>query len=127
MADYKLGDAVSIIRGGKEITGKVAEEKADGSVVFTGEDAYSTFTVHRSKLLRPKGPFFEVRGQVLTTSATHSGVVGEIIATGAGPMRGDQPGKRFFQVLFDGDPKADWFSEDQVFLEDVRHTLIVDL
>jgi len=60
--------------------------------------------------MRVKGPFFDIRGQVYTTSSSHNDQIGEIVE-----LRTSKSGKLFYKVMFD-DNAVEWFSEDQVFI-----------
>ena len=121
MAEFEIGSDVSFVlsdqhpEDGTEVTGKLLGDvdSKTVSVEVPGDPAHHF--VLRSGLLKPKGPFFDVRGQVMTTNASHHG---EIVATGTGPKRDGQSGKRFFQIRFADEPKVEWFSEDQVFIAD---------
>ncbi len=110
MAGFQVNDEVRVIINGEEVRGKINGFNGPDAVIVRTDNG--TSLIERAKLLRPKGPFFEIRGQVLTTSATHPGEVGEIISTGS-----SKSGKLFFEVLFkNGD--AAWFDEDNVFIDD---------
>jgi hypothetical protein len=76
------------------------------------DDSIGPFLVPHGKLLAPKGPFFDIRGQVLTTSASHPSEMGQIVGTAT-----SKSGKPFFNVCFN-DGKCEWFSEDQAFIDD---------
>lgn len=71
----------------------------------------SWFVVIRVHLMLKKGPFFDIRGQVYTTSMSHHDQIGEIIALGK-----SKSDKLFYKVKF-ADDAVEWFSEDQVFLQ----------
>ena len=70
------GDKANCIRNGKEIEvitwGDDPQHYANRERVFLvqamGTDYDSTFTISESKLLPLRGPYFAVRGLVLTTS-----------------------------------------------------------
>jgi hypothetical protein len=68
--------------------------------------------VHESRLRVLKGPHFEIRGQVLTTSTVHPNDIGEIVSIGTA-----NSGKKFFKIRF-SDKVEEWFGEDQVFVDD---------
>jgi hypothetical protein len=114
MKDLNVGDAVCYVYNGREYAGRIISDPSIGEGVAVRNDDGLTETIHRAKLLRPKGPFFEVRGLVQTTSASHPGEVGEIIATGK-----NDTGKRFFHVQFKTDPTREWISEDHLFIADI--------
>lgn len=78
-------------------------------------------TVSASRLLPLKHPCFEVRGLVATASASHPGEVGEIVAMGKAAS-----GKQAFKVAF-SDQTTEWFTDDQVFIEDVQRVINPDL
>jgi hypothetical protein len=116
-AMFKPGDeANAIAQNGQEVLVKVMGVTQSGDYLVavideTGMVDGPSQTVRKSRLLRLRGPYFDVRGQVVTTSSVHPGEIGEIIALGSGLS------KRFFHVRFQ-DGATEWFSEDQVFAED---------
>jgi len=116
MHTFKPGDFANILRNGQEITVNIMGEVINGYCtvgryddgMFSGRKE----SVLVSTLLPLRGPYFEIRGQVLTTSPFHANEVGEIVGTGT-----SKSGKLFFNVRF-GDGKNEWFNEDQVFIDD---------
>lgn len=109
--------ALVVDEKGEEVQVSVLGHSANGSylVVRTNDAGYPAgipFRVEDGKLLAPKGPFFDIRGQVLTASSSHSGETGEIIGTAT-----CKSGKTFFNVAFH-DGTSEWFSEDHVFIDD---------
>jgi hypothetical protein len=72
---------------------------------------FRVFNVLPSELLPVRGPYFDIRGLVFTTSMNHAGEQAEIVALGKGPK-----GKLFYCVKFTDESK-EWLSEDDVFLE----------
>ena len=119
MAEFTSGDEVSFRISdrhqfdGSEITGKIVADYHSNTVRVEVPGDQTHHYVSRSELLRAKGPFFDVRGQVMTMSPTHKGEVGEIVATGESAS-----GKPFFKVRFQSDKTDEWFGEDQVFIAD---------
>jgi hypothetical protein len=63
--------------------------------------------------MRPRGSFFDIRGQVNTTSPSHPAEIGEIVALGKSKSK-----QQFYIVKF-ADGKVEWFNEDQIFIETV--------
>lgn len=119
MKTFKQDDVAFVIdREGKEAKVNVLGREPDGSYFVIYIDGYGRqtgippFRVKHGELLAPKGPYFDVRGQVLTTSPSHLGAVGEIVGTGS-----SKSGKGYFKVKFD-DGSTEWFNEDQVFIDD---------
>ena len=112
---YSAGERANCIVNGQElevvVLGTAPQTAGNQTVYVVQHNGSQTFTRPESKLLPLKGPFFDVRGLVLTTSPNHSNEIGEIISIGK------NPGKlRFFKVRFNnGD--TEWFSENQVFVE----------
>ncbi len=111
MADFKVGDEVNYVLGDTECTGKLTAVNQDGKV--TVEHGHSRSVIEYTKLMHPKIAAFKIRGLVMTTSASHPGEVGEIMATAKSAS-----GKRFFKVRFETDQSGEWLSEDQVFIND---------
>ena len=117
MANFNIGDEVNYFLGRTECTGKLIEVFPNGTARVQHGDSMSD--IEFVKLLRPKAPGFEVRGLVITMSATHGREAGEIIATGTGPKPIDgSAAKRFFKVHFASNDSEEWFGEDQVFVAD---------
>ncbi len=117
MPSFKPGDFANIrLPNGEEITVKIMGEVANGYIPvgkyddgsFTGR----TESVSTNRLLPLRGPYFAIRGQVLTTSTAHPAEVGEIVGTG-----GSKSGKAFYRVQF-SNGQSEWFNEDQVFIDD---------
>ena len=115
---FTLGDRANVLSVDGEETVVVFSEEQNGtySVVRIDEDGTCIDPyrkeIEASRLMRLRGPFFDIRGQVLTTSSTNPNEVGEVVSTGT-----SKSGKTFFKVKF-SDGKCEWFNEDQVFIED---------
>lgn len=117
MPTFKSGDFANIrLPNGEEITVKIMGEVTNGLIPVGRYDDGSfsgrTENVSTDRLLPLRGPYFAVRGQVLTTSTAHPSEVGEIVGTG-----GSKSGKAFYRVQF-SDGLSEWFNEDQVFIDD---------
>jgi hypothetical protein len=115
---FKRGEVAFVVgQNGVEGQVNVLERQADGSYLVVWFDSYghqtgNPFIAANGKVLAPKGPFFDIRGQVLTSSSSHPSEIGQIVGTAT-----SKSGKTFFNVRFD-DLKSEWFSEDQVFIDD---------
>lgn len=120
MVQFKSGDVANVIRrdgseatvridgfGSTQDTYIVTELEIDGIIA-------GPRVVNREHLLRPKGPFFEVRGLVFTTSTLHPGEQGEIVALGHSPNN-----QAFYRVKF-ADGSTEWFSENDVVIENEK-------
>jgi hypothetical protein len=114
---FKSGDRANVATRNGEVTVAINSEELNGFYhvglldedgLFTGR----TEQVEASRLMPLRGPYFAIRGQVLTTSSSHSGEAGEIVGTGF-----NKSTKSFFKVRF-SDGVVEWFSEDQVFIDD---------
>lgn len=81
MPIFKQRDQVNFMANGVERKAVVVGDSGKETVFIESEDG-QTFGVERSRLLRLRGPYFDVRGQVLTASVTHPNEAGEIVATG---------------------------------------------
>jgi hypothetical protein len=118
MASFQKGDfANALSKEGQEVKVKIVDQQENGRFVVQvydehGEAQGPTQQAEPSSLLPLRGPYFEVRGQVLTTSATHPNEIGEIVKTGT-----SRSGKAFFWVQF-ADGTSEWFNEDKVFIDD---------
>jgi hypothetical protein len=113
MAEFKIGDEVNYVLGNTGCTGTLTAVHPDGKA--TVEHGQAKSVIEYAKLLPPKTASFRIRGLVMTTSATHSGEVGEIIATGKSAS-----GKTFYEVRYQSDPRSEWFSEDNVLINDAE-------
>jgi hypothetical protein len=119
MADFKLGDLANITRtNGSEATvridgvGASPEDCIVTELENDGSAAGPPRRVRRQQLLRIKGPFFDVRGIVYTTSSVYRGEEGEIVPIGRGPKN-----QVFYHVKF-ANGATQWFSENEVLIED---------
>ena len=114
---FKDGDVANVrLANGEEglvrIMGNINEGKYPvQSLDSKGTLAGHAWTEKEHELLPIKKPGFNIRGLVFTTSASHRGEEGEIIALGEGPKN-----QAFYRVKF-ADGHAEWFSENDVFLE----------
>jgi hypothetical protein len=112
MTEFKVGDKANFLANGSEIEVVVYGVSPNSDAVFveTVKDR-RVFEVQRRELLRVKGPFFDIRGLVFTTSVNHPGEQGEIVKRGKGP---DNTG--FFCVQFP-DRSTEWLKEHEVCIE----------
>ena len=115
MSGFKIGDtAVFLGQDGIEremIIDGFGHDGAAMGIMDIGDGTSKLVRRDPRALMRKKGPFFDIRGQVYTTSSSHSDQIGEIIALGKSKSE-----KLFYKVRF-ADDAVVWFSEDQVFLE----------
>jgi hypothetical protein len=118
MRIFKQGESGYVVdRDGAEARVRVISRQGEGMYLVVWIDGYghqtgSPFLAANGKVLAPKGPFFDIRGQVLTTSSSHPGEVGQIVGRAT-----SKSGKTFFNVSFK-DGTSEWFCEDQVFIDD---------
>jgi uncharacterized protein YkvS len=117
MPQFKTGDDANVIaKNGLEVKVNIEGDLNVGFVAVRVYDESGNLTgqaekVNRNALLPLRGPFFGVRGQVLTTSPSHNDEEGEIIATAMSKST-----KTFYKVQFK-DGSVEWFNEDQVFID----------
>ncbi len=117
MVSFQKGDfANALTKEGREVKVRIVDQQDNGRYVVQvydedGQPQGSTQQAEPSSLLPLRGPYFDVRGQVLTTSAAHPQEVGEIVKTGT-----SKSGKAFYCVQF-ADGLSEWLSEDQVFID----------
>ena len=114
--NFKPGDRANVATSNGEVTVRVESEEFSGYYHVRVIDEDGSFTgsserVEARRLMRLRGPYFAIRGRVLTTSSTHPGEVGEIISMGLSKSI-----KTFFMVQF-ADGAFEWFNEDQVFID----------
>jgi hypothetical protein len=115
---FKKGDfANAIAKNGEEVKVQIVDKQENGRFVVQlyGEDGLVNGPPQQaepSSLLPLRGPYFDIRGLVLTTSSAHPGEIGEIVKKGS-----SKAGKAFFGVLF-ADGSSEWLGEDQVFIDD---------
>ena len=118
MTSFRKGDfANAPAKDGREVRVRIVGQQDNGRYVVQvydedGRVQETTQQVEPSSLLPLRGPFFEVRGLVLTISAGHSSEVGEIVKTAT-----SKSGMAFYCVRF-ADGTSEWLNEDQVFIED---------
>jgi hypothetical protein len=112
MAQFKVGDKAIFLSNGIEMEVQIVGGTPGGNyAVETTDGEHRTYMARPSTLLRLKGPFFDVRGLVFTTSVNHPGEQGEIIKQGKG-----SDGARFFCVQF-SDGSAEWLKEHDLCIE----------
>lgn len=114
---FKPGDRANVATRSGEVTVTINSEELNGfyHVGLLDEDGLFTGRnerVEARRLMPLRGPYFAIRGQVLTTSSSHPDEVGEIVGIGLSKSI-----KSFFKVQF-RDGVSEWFSEDQVFIDD---------
>jgi hypothetical protein len=118
MAAFQKGDfANAIATNGQEVKVQIVDQQPNGRYVVQIYDEDGLFNgpqqqAEPSSLLPLRGPYFDIRGQVLTTSLAHPSETGEIVKKGS-----NKAGKAFYSILFP-DGSSEWLSEDQVFIED---------
>jgi hypothetical protein len=117
MTKFKSGDRANVLTRGGELTVKIISEELSGyyTVMLLDENGLHTGrTEHMeaSRLMPLRGPYFDIRGQVLTTSLSHPGEVGEIVGSGSSKTR-----RVLYKIKF-SDGAIEWFHEDQVFIDD---------
>jgi hypothetical protein len=117
MARFKYDDRANVMVNGQElevVVVSVNEERDLGGnkkVVYYVNGGGQQFPVREARMLPLRGPYFDVRGLVLTISAKHPNEIGEIVSTGHSPAK-----TRYFKVKFqNGD--IEWFNENEVFIE----------
>lgn len=108
---FDAGDQGVVVISGEEVVVRVLGVLGEHAYMVQTEDSGKAFQVLQTNLLRIKGPFFDVRGLVYTTSSAHPDELGEIITLGKGPK--DQT---FFRIKY-ADGKTEWLSDDEVLLE----------
>jgi hypothetical protein len=111
MARFNVGNMANCVENGVEIEVCVIGMSTEKDVYYVRTIDDKTLAVPANGLLRTKGPFFDIRGIVLTTSIDHPDEQGEIVALGIGPK-----GRIFYRVRF-ADRSSQWLSEDDVFLQ----------
>jgi hypothetical protein len=117
MPSLQKGDfANALAKDGHEVKVRIVDQQDNGRFVVQVYDENDqpqgpTQQAEPSSLLPLRGAYFEVRGQVLTTSATHPNEVGEIVKMGT-----SKSGKAFYCVQF-ADGVSEWLSDDQVFID----------
>jgi hypothetical protein len=115
---FKKGDyANAIAKNGQEVKVQIVDQQEHGRYVVQLYDEDGLVNgppqqAEPSSLLPLRGPYFDIRGLVLTTSSAHPGELGEIVKKGS-----SKAGAAFFCVLF-ADGTSEWLSEDQVFIDD---------
>jgi hypothetical protein len=118
MATFQKGDfANAIAKNGQEVKVQIVDRQESGRFVVQLYDEDGLVNgppqqAEPSSLLPLRGPYFDIRGLVLTTSAAHPGEPGEIVKKG-----GNKAGGAFYSVLF-ADGTSEWLSEDRVFIDD---------
>jgi hypothetical protein len=118
MATIQKGDfANAIAANGQEVKVRILDQHENGRYVVQVYDEEGNVNgppqqAEPSSLLPLRGPYFDIRGLVLATSLAHPGETGEIVKKGS-----NKAGKSFYCVLF-ADGTSEWFSEDQVFIDD---------
>ena len=123
MGQFKYGDKANLSLDGIEIQVKIVGS-GSGLLNVEGTSAGKRvqYSVPPEDLLPLKGPFFDVRGLVFSTSVNHPGEQGEIIKRGKGA-----DGARFFCVQF-SDSSMEWLKEHEVCIEeDAPRNIIVDI
>ena len=113
---FNPGDkANAIAKDGQEVTVRIESKVGDVYFIRTyDEDGLFKGGIDRveaEKLLPLRGPYYAIRGQVLTTSKHHPNEIGEIVA-----MAESASGKTYYQVEFK-DEKAEWFDGDNIFIQ----------
>lgn len=114
---FNEGDMANVLSAnGKEILVRVIGDNDHGAYPVQELDANgnligASWIEKEQELLQLKQPGFRERGVVFTTSATHRGEQGEIVALGEGPNK-----QAFYRVKF-ADGHMEWFSERDVFIE----------
>jgi hypothetical protein len=113
MAQFKYGEKVNLELDGTEIEVKIVGS-GNGLLRVEGmsKGKRVQYAVPPEDLLPLKGPFFDARGLVFTTSVNHPGEQGEIIKRGKG-----SDGARFFCVQF-SDGSTEWLKEHEVCIEE---------
>jgi hypothetical protein len=115
---FEKGDfANAIAKNGQEVKVQIVDQQENGRYVVQLYDEEGLVNgppqqAEPSSLLPLRGPYFDIRGLVLTTSPAHPGELGEIVKKGS-----SKAGKAFYSVLF-ADGTSEWLSEDQVFIDD---------
>jgi hypothetical protein len=118
MATFQKGDfANAISKNGQEVKVQILDQQENGRYVVQVYDEDGLVNgppqqAEPSSLLPLRGPYFDIRGLVLTTSSAHPSEIGEIVKKGS-----SKAGKTFYCVLF-ADGSSEWLSEDQVFIDD---------
>jgi len=113
---FKVGDnANAIAKNGQEVMVRVESQLGKDYLIRTyDENGLFTGSIERvgeDKLLPLRGPYYDVRGQVLTTSKQHPNEVGEIVA-----LAESATGKAYYRIRFkDGSPE--WFDGDNIFIQ----------
>ena len=114
---FRDGDVANVrLANGEEGLVRIVGNSHNGrypvqSLDSKGNLAGQTWMEGEHELLPTRKPGFNIRGLVFTTSANHHSEEGEIIATGEGPKN-----QAFYRVKF-ADGHAEWFSENDVFIE----------
>lgn len=112
MRTIKVGQEAIFVKNGVEVrVTVVGANDPESFVIQTQDDNEPNMAVRKSELLPLKGPFFDIRGLVFTTSVKHPGEQGEIIKRGKGA-----DGARFFCVQF-SDDSTEWLNEHEVCIE----------
>lgn len=114
--EFNVGDdANAIDKSGKEVRVRIESPLGSGYLIRAydenGNLAGPPERVKSEQLLRLRGPFFDIRGQVLTSSKQHPNEVGEIIALAETPT-----GRTYFHVQFN-DGASEWFDDDNVLIQ----------
>lgn len=78
---------------------------------FVRLDTGQETPVSVDQLMRERGPFIDINGEVLTTSDLHGNEQGLIV--GIGKTKGNAT---FYNVEF-ADKTTEWLAEEQIFLE----------
>jgi hypothetical protein len=118
MATFQKGDfANAVAKNGQEVKVQILDQQEHGRYIVQVYDEDGQVNgppqqAEPSSLLPLRGPYFDIRGLVLTTSSAHPGEIGEIVKKGS-----SKGGKAFYCVLF-ADGSSEWLSEDQVFIDD---------
>jgi hypothetical protein len=111
MQTFKDGEMANIRRDGKEVDVTVLHQS--GTQVYLTDGESRQYTVQVADVLPAKGPYFAVRGLILTASPRHPDEVGEIIATAYTP---ETSTRVYYKVMF-SDGSTEWLSDDQIFIE----------
>ncbi len=115
MPRFKSRDWVSFVDdNGVERDGTLLNEISDETSHYVFVREFNTgahLSVNSDNLLKPKGPYFEIRGQVLTTGPGYRSKVGEIVGTAKSATNNP-----FFKVRFE-DGVEIWFSADDVYID----------
>jgi hypothetical protein len=124
MARFQKGDfANAIAKNGHEVKVQILDQQENGRYVVQIYDEDDLVNgppqqAEPSSLLPLRGPYFDIRGLVLTSSPAHPDEIGEIVKKAS-----NKAGKAFYNVQF-ADGSSEWLSEDQVFIDDALRPLV---